>query len=341
MRLLDLGTVPWLQSQSIHHAIAQAFDDDAADTLVVVRPDRPYLCVGPHQIGAALSRAAVHRSGLPVVRRRLGGGTVLVTSDQTFFVFIVHRRRMPLPSPAVEDWCLRSGVAAYRRLGVEATLSGSEIVWRGRKLCGSGSATIGHAAVFGCNIIRSFDAARFVEVLRMPSRMARDVLTAELDAQMGSVATVTGRRPSPEGVARAIRAGVIEACGVDLVPGHLSDRERDAIGPVEGWLLRGALRPEHPSRRRCWKVRSGSAVLGLLLERPWRVAVLVVIRDRRITALLADRRSQVDRVDSLRSLLVGASIDALSELGDDASHYRVDTGEPLLTWLSRAVRTAT
>lgn len=341
MRLLDLGTVPWLRSQSIHHAIAQAFDDDAADTLVVVRPDRPYLCVGPHQIGAALSPTAVRRSGLPLVRRRLGGGTVLVTSDQTFFVFIVHRRRMPLPSPAVEEWCLRPAVAAYRRLGVEATRCGSDIVWRGRKLCGSGSATIGHAAVFGGNIIRSFDAARFVEVLRMPSRTARKVLTAELDAQMGSVAVVTGRRPSPEAVARAIRAGVVEACGVDLVPGQLNDRERDAIGPVESWLLRGALRPEHPSHRRCWKVRSGSAVLGLRLEHPWRVAVLVVVRDRRISALLADGRSPAGPVDSLRKLLVGASTDALSDLGDEVRRYRVDTGDTLLTWLSRAVRTAT
>lgn len=341
MRLLDLGTVPWLQSQSIHHAVAQVFDEHTPDTLLVVRPDLPYLCVGPHQVGAALSAAAVRRSGLPVVRRRLGGGTVMVTAEQTFFVLIVHRRRMPLPSAAAHAWCLGAGVAAYRRLGVDATISGLEIQWRGRKLCGSGLATIGEASVFGGNIIHSFDASRFVEVLRMPSPRSRAVLLDEVGTQMGSVRQVTGRLPSPQDVATALRHAVESECGVRLIPGNLTDREREAVIPAEHWLLRADLHRTPPALARCWKVRSGSCVLGVRLAQPWRTGALIVVRDRRIAAILPDGRRNGRALEALRGLLVEASTEALGELGDRGAPFLVEGGEPLLRWLTGAVRIAT
>lgn len=341
MRLLDLGTVPWLQSQSIHHAIAQVFDERTPDTLVLVRPDQPYLCVGPHQLGAALSPAAVRRSGLPVVRRRLGGGTVMVTAEQTFFVLIVHRTRMPLPSPAAHAWCLGAGVAAYRRLGVDATISGTDLQWRGRKLCGSGSASIGEASIFGGNLIHNFDAAPFVDVLRLPSHRSRALLLDEIASQMGSVRLVTGQLPSPGAVDRALRDGVTQACGVQLIPGNLNQAERSAVAPAERWLSRVDLSRPHTRMARSWKVRSGSCVLSVRLERPWRARVLIVVRDHRIAAVVADGHPHRAAVEALRALLVEVPTDTLDALGQRGTPYLVEGGDPLLRWLAGALRLAT
>lgn len=341
MRLLDLGTVPWLQSQSIHHAVAQVFDADTPDTLVLVRPDRSYLCVGPHHVGAPLSAAAVRQRGLPVVRRRLGGGTVMVTAEQTFFVLIAHRRRMPLPSPQAQAWCLGAGVAAYRRLGVDAALNGMEIQWQGRKLCGAGAASIGEASVFGGNVIHRFDAAPFVDVLRLPSQDSRAVLLDEVAAQMGSVEHATGRLPSPGAVARALRDGVTEACGVELVPGRLTPRERAAVGPAERWLSRVDLRRAGPGVVSSWKVRSGSCVVAVRLRQPWRAGALVIVRDHRVAAVVADGRPHRAALEGLRGLLVAAATDSLDALRDRAEPYRVEGGEPLLSWLTGALRLVT
>jgi lipoate-protein ligase A len=289
MRLIDLGTVPWIRSQSVHHAVARCFDEATPDTLVIVRPDSSYLCVGHHGIGAPLSPAAVRRGGLPVVRRRLGGGTVLITPEQTFYVLVVHRRRLPLPDPRALAWGLGPAVAAYRRLGVAAEAGpATDVCAADRKLCGSGAATVGEAAVFGGNVIVDFDPESFLAVLRLPSRAVREAVGAELRAQMGSVRLATGAVPDGGTVAAALRAAVEEACATRLVPGVLSAAEEAALPAVERWLRR-LPPPSPPPLPACWKVRAGCGVLRLVLTGPRPTAVLVTVRGGAVAAVTAER----------------------------------------------------
>ena len=49
IRLLDLGLVPPVRSQTIYHAVAYAPDADARDTIILVAPSDPYVCIGFHQ----------------------------------------------------------------------------------------------------------------------------------------------------------------------------------------------------------------------------------------------------------------------------------------------------
>lgn len=340
LRLVDLGTVPWLQSQSIHHGIAHAFGPDSPDTLVIVRPDRPYLCVGRHALGAPLSPAAVARSGLPVVRRALGGGTVLITPEQTFFVFVVHRRRLPLPDPAAMVWCLGAGAAAYRALGVDAHVDGTTDLQNGdRKLCGSGSATIGEAAVFGGNLIVDFDPDRFLDLLQYPTRVTREVVGHEMHAQMGSVRTCGGARPSAEEVSVALRRGVEAGCGVELVPGRLRAEETASARRSEAWLRRVPQAAERPTRV-WWKVRSGSGVLRAVLTRPHHAALLLVVRDRVVTDVVADIPADAALVAAVSRALHGRSLDDPPDAaGWAASGLPSDAAYELSGWLRTAAHT--
>jgi len=288
MRLLDLGIVPWIRSQSVHHAVAACFDDASPDTVVLVRPDRPYLCVGHHGLGPQPSLTAVRRLGLPVVRRRLGGGTVLITPEQTFYVLVVHRRRLPLPDPAALRWCLGPAVGAYARLGVAAAAGpGTDVTGSGRKLCGSGSATVGAASVFGGNVLGAFDPDLFVEALRLPSGAARRLMAAELRAQMGSVEQATGAVPGAAAVTAALRDAVEEGCATRLVPGELTAAEEAALPGVERWLRGSPSRPAAGSPG-CWKVRAGCGLVRVVLTRPRRAALLLTVRAGAVAAVTAE-----------------------------------------------------
>jgi lipoate-protein ligase A len=342
LRLIDLGTVPWLQSQSIHHGIAHGFGPDTPDTLVIVRPDQPYLCVGRHALGAPLSPSAVARSGLPVVRRALGGGTVLITPDQTFFVFVVHRRRLPLPDAGAMVWCLGAGAAAYRALGVDAHVDGMTDLKSGpRKLCGTGSATIGEAAVFGGNVIVDFEPDRFLELLQYPSRVTREVVAREMHAQMGSVRACGGGLPSPDDVALALRPGVETACDVELVPGELTAAEVAGARRSEAWLRRVPQAVGRPTRV-WWKVRSGSGVLRAVLTRPRHAALLLTVRDRVITDVLADVPADATLLGPVARALTGRALDEPPDAATWAAcGLSSDAAYELSGWLRTAAHTVT
>ncbi|HEY2703819.1 MAG TPA: hypothetical protein VGL20_09025 [Candidatus Dormibacteraeota bacterium] len=310
MRLLDLGTVPWIRSQSVHHAVAACFGEDSPDTVVLVRPDRSYLCVGQHALGPAPSPAALRRIGLPVVRRRLGGGTVLITPAQTFYVLVVHRRRLPLPDAGALRWCLGPAVAAYARLGVPAEVGpGTDVTGTGRKLCGSGAASVGEASVFGGNVLADFDPDLFLAALRLPSGAVRRLMAEELRAQMGSVRQATGAVPGAGAVAVALREAVEEACQTRLLPGHLTAAETAALPGVERWLRRvpgGA--PAAASG--CWKVRAGCGLVRVVLSRPRRVVVLVTVRGGAVAGVTAERPEGRAAAARLAAVLEGRRLDA-------------------------------
>ena len=96
VRLLNLGKVSYLRSQTIYHAVAHAMVDSSPDTITLMSPDRPYVCVGYHQdVTRDVDMDYCGAQSLPVLRRAIGGGTVLLDERQLFFHCIFHRRRAP------------------------------------------------------------------------------------------------------------------------------------------------------------------------------------------------------------------------------------------------------
>src|SRR6266542_4260433 len=96
IRLLNLGIIPPLQTQSVYHALAEQMTGDSQDVIIVCRPNAPYLCLGYHQVFENTFDAdECERRGLPVLRRRLGGGATYLDSNQLFYQCIFHHTRMP------------------------------------------------------------------------------------------------------------------------------------------------------------------------------------------------------------------------------------------------------
>ncbi|NIU14771.1 MAG: lipoate--protein ligase family protein, partial [candidate division Zixibacteria bacterium] len=97
IRLLNLGPTASWRTQAVYHATAEMMTADSPDTIIICQPLTPYLCLGYHQVfDSVLDRHECERRNLPVVRRRVGGGTTYLDANQLFYQCIFHHSRVPV-----------------------------------------------------------------------------------------------------------------------------------------------------------------------------------------------------------------------------------------------------
>lgn len=194
IRLIDLGPAPFWQTQAVYHAVAGLMHAGTPDTIILTSPRTPYLCLGYHDIyDAVLDRAAVARRGLPVLRRRVGGGTTYLDSDQLFYQCVFHHSRVPAQFGAIYARMLAAPLATLRRLGLDAQLRDTvELEVCGRRIAGIGGGRIGDAAVVVGNLLFDFDYAAMADVWRAPSRAFRELAAAALHAHVTTLRELIG-----------------------------------------------------------------------------------------------------------------------------------------------------
>ncbi len=147
--------LPPRQLHATYSGIAQATAADAAPALVWGGA-RPHLCLGQ----ASPCRLAPDIA-VPVVRRPLGGGAVWVDEGQIVHVLIAPLRLAP-PHPADwSAWALRPAIATFERFGLRVSRKGEDLWLDGRKIAGTGSATIGACAVFASSFLLRFPGSAF------------------------------------------------------------------------------------------------------------------------------------------------------------------------------------
>jgi lipoate-protein ligase A len=170
IRLINLGTVPSWQTQAVYHALAKRMDDNAQDTIVLCQPTEPYLCLGYHQIFESIfDPAECARRGLPVYRRRLGGGATYLDKNQIFYQCIFHHTHVPAMLKDIFAFALDAPVAALRGLGLSANLHDiNEIEINGKRIAGTGGGRIGDATVVVGNILFDFDYEAMTAVWQTP-----------------------------------------------------------------------------------------------------------------------------------------------------------------------------
>lgn len=164
------------------------------DLPVVVwgRP-QPHICLGQHQ-SASVELNAAH-GGVPIVRRPLGGGAVWLDTNQACVVLVAPRDFFP---PRTVDWyahALQALLQVYREAGMPAVLMQQDIWLYGRKLAGSGAATIGQAGLVGSSFMVDFAAAQFALRIAAPSAGFRLWL---IDALRGALTSWSQHAARPD-----------------------------------------------------------------------------------------------------------------------------------------------
>lgn len=244
IRLLDLGTVPPVRSQSIYHAIGYAMGDDSPDTILLVSPDAPYVSIGRHQDAdreVDLAYCAEH--GLQVIRREVGGGAVYLDRNQLFTQWIFRAEHLP---GTVQDRFVlyaETLVRTYRALGIAAEYRPiNDIHVAGRKIGGTGAARMDRAEVVVGSLMFDFDTASMARVLKVPSEKFRDKVFQSLTEYMTTMRRELGEPPARE----AVVAAYLESCAAVLdrpiEPGELRPRELELAEALderfasEDWL---------------------------------------------------------------------------------------------------------
>jgi len=187
MRLYRLGKVPWQESQLVYHALAYL----GHESLVLVSPSSPYVCIGCHQdLEHEIDLDFCRENQIPVFRREVGGGAVYLDGDQLFFQLILKKGNREVP-PRKENFYrrfLQPVINVYRHIGIPAEYKPvNDIVAGDRKISGTGVAEIGDCIVFVGNLILDFDYDMMSRVLKVPDEKFRDKVHRTLQENLTTI----------------------------------------------------------------------------------------------------------------------------------------------------------
>lgn len=221
IRLLNLGLVPPVRSQTIYHAVGHAMTADSPDTIILVAPETPYVCIGYHQdLEREVDLDYCRAHGLPITRREVGGGAVYLDAGQLFVQWIFHRAALPASLEAKFDLYIRPLVETYQALGIPAYHRPvNDIHVAGKKIGGTGAAQMGEAEVLVGSLMFTFDKATMARVLKVSSEKMRDKIFESLEQYMTTMAEQLPALPDRAAVADLYLARAAAALGREIAAG--------------------------------------------------------------------------------------------------------------------------
>ena len=238
LRVLDFGLVSALRSQAVYHGIAETIADDSDPVLCLVSPETPYVCVGMHQeISKEVDEDYCQSAGLPVYRRHVGGGAVYLDRNQLFTHFIYPRKKAPEFASNLYPMFIEPVVRTYQQLGVDAAYRPiNDIQVNGRKIGGTGAASIAEATLMVGSFMYDFDTATMARCLKVPSEKFRDKLRQTLDDYMTTMAKELSEQPDRDRLKQLFLANCAEVLKVDPVEDKPTAEELTAIEKAEAAL---------------------------------------------------------------------------------------------------------
>ncbi|GAB4351843.1 MAG: lipoate protein ligase C-terminal domain-containing protein [Oricola sp.] len=239
LRVLDFGTVPALRSQAVYHGIAKTITETSDPVLIMVSPETPYVCVGMHQeISKEVDTDFCKAAGLPVYRRHVGGGAVYLDENQWFTHFVYPRKKAPEFASNLYPMFIEPVVRTYNQLGIAAGYRPiNDIQVNGRKIGGTGAASIGEATVMVGSFMYDFDTATMSRCLKVPSEKFRDKLRQTLDDYMTTMKKELAELPPRPKLKALFLANCAEVLGVDPVEDQPTAEEIAAIDQAEKELV--------------------------------------------------------------------------------------------------------
>ena len=259
MKIYRAGRQSNLRSITLFHAMARL----GYEGLIITSPAETFVSVGYFdRTQDIVDVERCRERGIPIFRREVGGGAVLLDENQVFYQLVIKRNSGKLPFKIEEAYKKFSVpvIETYRRLGVETEYRPiNDIVVKSskKKISGQGAADIGDSFVFVGGILLKFNTRLMSELFRVPEEKFRDKLYRSLEENISWVERETGKLPSYEEVEEIL----IEEFS------KLFDFEGESEIPPEAVSLADELKEEFTSeevlfedtgrRHRAIKIREG------------------------------------------------------------------------------------
>ncbi|WP_018881370.1 MULTISPECIES: lipoate--protein ligase family protein [unclassified Thioalkalivibrio] len=232
---IDAGARSAEELHALYTGLAASTAPDAPPRILWVHAHEPHISIGASQDAESdLDLAACAEQGVPVVRRPLGGGSVWVDADQACFFLIQPRQVLARGHRHLFAVGLGIAMDVLRALGLEGVEARGQDVWvQGRKIMGTGAATLDEGCVFGASFLRHFPVERFLACVYAPSEGYRDWLRPALETGMTDCARQCPQVPAPAQVEAALQDVLARRFGI---PARRIEPDRAIL---DQWLALG------------------------------------------------------------------------------------------------------
>jgi len=236
MYLFDLGKLPGQQSMLIFHALARL----GIEALVIVSPKIPLVSIGYFQDAAEeIDLQYCRESGIPFMRREVGGGATYLDENQIFYQLIwkKYNPKFPKAIDEIYPWFSQAPVETYRTFGIEAEFRtvNDIITSTGRKIAGEGGGNIGDCMVFVGGILLDFDYQAMGRILKVPDEKFRDKVYKTMGENLTTMKRELGMIPSREEVISVLKEKFKKIVG-KLKPASLNPEILENMRQIEAWM---------------------------------------------------------------------------------------------------------
>jgi len=235
LRVINAGTTSPLYSQAVYHGIADQITANDAPVLVLVKPDKPYICIGLHQqLDGEINSRFCADNNIPIIRRHVGGGTVLLDSNQVFFQYIFPKQKAPNQPAQLYPYLLQGVLQTYHHFGIPASLKKlNDIQVCNKKIGGTGAGSIHNATVLVGSFLFDFNPHLMAQCVNSPSALFTSSLTAILAENITTINAQLTNAPTHEALIAVFLKNTEKWLDVELEYSEPSPREKQAIKIAE------------------------------------------------------------------------------------------------------------
>jgi lipoate-protein ligase A len=269
MHLYDLGSVPWAESQIIYHAVPRL----GRESLVLLSPAEPYVCIGYHQdLAKEVDVEFCQANGIPIFRREVGGGGTYLDHDQLFYQLVIHKDNPLVPGDKSSFYrkFLQPPIDTYREIGIPAEYRPvNDIIARNRKISGNGAGEIGDYLVLVGNLILDFNYDMMSRILKVPDEKFRDKVYKSMHENLSTIKRELGSIPPRESLTSSLARNFEKVLG-PLPRAGLDEELTDEVSRLknefssEEWLFKVGRETEG----RTVKIASNVEVKHLVYKAP-------------------------------------------------------------------------
>ncbi len=247
-QFIDFGHTDPATSQAVYHGLAATLAPPANPIVDVVTPTDQYVCIGAYQdFAKAVDREAIDRHDLPVYRRHVGGGTVLLDADQLFWHFILPASKCPAPNTLFQRY-LQPVIDTFQALGIDAQYDPvNDIVVGDQKIAGTGAGRIDDAIMIVGSFMFDFDIETMVSVTPTPSPEFEQAFRQGLRTNMTTISEQLTSVPDRITILQQFQETLADQLDWTLTPTTPTDEQQSAIDTYRDtladpdWLARTGL----------------------------------------------------------------------------------------------------